>query len=180
MTTLTTGVLGVNVNRVTDGTTTNGQNAEFKLGTEVVGADGNTYRYVQAGAALSTTTTNPIALAIDENEQAVALTGALALAGHRIGFLPQQIVADNAFFWARMKGVFPIRVATGAVAADVALGLPSTTDGRLAAAPTTASATNAVVLGVTITTAGATASASAGDTIRTAIVTGPLGKRPTL
>src|SRR5690606_22691651 len=146
----------------------------FPLGTEVIGADGNTYRYVQADAELSTTDDNPIALAIDENEQANILTGALALAGHRIGFLPEQIVADTKYFWARMRGVFSIRVAAS-VAADATLGLPSTTDGRLAAAPTTASATNAVVLGVVITAA-ASASASAGNTIRTAIVTYPLAK----
>jgi len=172
---LSTGVIGVNVDRVTAGTTTDGALSEFKLGTEVVGADGNVYRYVQAGAAISTATTEPYALAIDENEQAVKLTSALALVGHRIGFAPRQIIADNAFFWARMRGTFPIRVAAS-VAADALLGMISTdTAGRLAAAPTTASAGNAVVMNVMIVTA-ASASASAGNTIRTAIVNYPFGK----
>jgi len=175
---LSTPLLGANVNQVTAGTTTNGQNAQFALGTEIVGSDGNTYRYVQAGAAISTTTNEPFALGIDEAEQATILTGTNALAGYLIGFAPRLIIADNAFFWARMRGVFPIRVAAS-VAADVALGLPSTTDGRLNTAPTTVSATNAVILGVQITAA-ASASASAGNTIRTAIATRPMAKRPTL
>ncbi len=170
-------LLGFNADRVTAGTTTDGALAEFELGTETI-ADGIHYRYVQAGAAISTTTNEPFAIGIDENEQALILTGTNALAGHRIGFAPRQIIADNSFFWARMRGVFPIRVAAS-VAADVALGLPSTTDGRLNTAPTTVSATNVVVLGVQIIAA-ASASASAGNTIRTAIVTWPLAKRPTL
>lgn len=167
--------LGFSADRVTAGTTTNGQNAEFELGTEVY-ADGILYRYVQAGAAISTTTNEPFAIGIDESEQATILTGANAIAGYRIGFAPRQIIADNAFFWARMSGVFPIRVAAS-VSADVYLGLPSTTDGRLAAAPITVSATNVMILGVRITAA-ASASASAGNTIRTAIVTHPLACKP--
>lgn len=172
---LSTGLLGANVDRVTAGTTADAQNSEFKLGTIATGADGNTYRYVQAGAAVSTTLNEPYALAIDENEQAVKLTSALALVGHRIGFAPRQIIADNAFFWARMAGSFPVRVAAS-VGADALLGMVSgDTAGRLAAAPTTASAGNAVVMNVMIVTA-ASASASAGNTIRTAIVNYPFGK----
>lgn len=169
------GVLGVDVDRVSAGTTTNGEDAEFGLGTEVLGSDGVLYRYVQAGAAVSTTTDEPYALAIDESDQAVKLTSALALVGHRIGFAPRQIIADNAYFWARMRGTFPIRVAAS-VGADALLGMIGTSDaGRLAAAPTTASAGNAVVMGVMITAA-ASASASAGNTIRTALVSWPFGK----
>jgi hypothetical protein len=175
MVAITSGLMGANVDRVTAGTTTDGQDSEFKLGTVVDGADGNRYRYVQAGAAISTLTTEPYALAIDENEQAVKLTSALALVGHRIGFAPRQIIADNAFFWARMAGTFPIRVAAS-VGADALLGMVSgDTAGRLAAAPTTASAGNAVVMNVMIVAA-ASASASAGNTIRTAIVNYPFGK----
>jgi hypothetical protein len=175
MVAITSGLLGVNVDRVTAGTTTDGASSEFKLGTVVDGADGNRYRYVQAGAAISTTLNEPYALAIDENEQAVKLTGALALVGHRIGFAPRQIIADNAFFWARMAGTFPIRVAAS-VGADALLGMVAAdTAGRLAAAPTTASAGNAVVMNVMIVAA-ASASASAGNTIRSAIVNYPFGK----
>ncbi len=175
MVALATPVLGVNVDRVSAGSTTDAQYAEHKLGTVVDGADGIRYRYVQAGAEISTTLNEPYALAIDENEQAVKLTSALALVGHRIGFAPRQIIADNAFFWARMAGTFPIRVAAS-VGADALLGMiAADTAGRLAAAPTTASAGNAVVMNVMITAA-ASASASAGNTIRTAIVNYPFGK----
>jgi len=175
MTTNYSSVLGVDVDRVTAGTTTDGAGAEHQLGTEIVASDGITYRYVQAGAAISTTTNEPYALAIDENNQAVKLTAALALVGHRIGFAPRQIIGDNAFFWARMRGTFPIRVAAS-VNADALLGMVAAdTAGRLAAAPTTASAGNAVVMNVMIVAA-ASASASAGNTIRTAIVNYPFGK----
>lgn len=175
MVALSTPIIGVDVDLVTDGTTTDGEDRQWGLGQEVVGADGNKYRYVQAGAAISTTANEPYALAIDEDNQAVKLTSALALAGHMIGFAPQQIIADNAFFWARVEGSFPIRVAAS-IAADAALGMvAATTAGRLAAAPATASAGNALVLGVKIT-ASASASASAGNTIRTAIVTRAVGK----
>jgi hypothetical protein len=173
---LSTPVIGVDIDAVTAGTTTDGENAVVALGTEVVGADGNLYRYVQAGAAISTTTDEPVAIGIDEDNQATILTGATALDGYMIGFAPRQILADNALFWARMGGSFTIRVAASAPV-DAVLGLPSSTDGRLAAAPTTASATNAVILGVTITAVGS-ASASVGNTLRTAIVRSPLAKSP--
>ena len=165
---LSTPLLGVNVDNVDD-------SPVVAVGTEVIGADGITYRYVQADEAISTTTNEPYALAIDESEQANKLTSALALVGHRIGFAPRQIIADTKYFWARMRGSFPVRVAAS-VAADALLGMISTsTAGRLAAAPTTASAGNAVVMGVMITAA-ASASASAGNTIRTALVTQAFGK----
>jgi hypothetical protein len=169
MTTSTNG-LGVNVDRVTAGTTTNGQDREFALGTQVLGADGTLYRYVQAGAAISTTVNQPLGLCIDENEQAVLSTGPHLLAGHRVGFAPKQIIADNAFFWARMQGVFPIKVAVS-TAADVPLRITvAGTGGVLTSASLTAS--GVTVLGVVLTLAAST-SASAGSTIRTALA-GPL------
>lgn len=168
--------IGTSIDIVTAGTSTDGENALFALGTEFTHQNGNTYRYVQAGAAIATTTTNPVAIGIDENDQATILTGATALDGYKIGFAPELVIADNDLFWARMEGSFSIRVAASAPA-DAVLGLPSSTDGRLAAAPGTASATNVVILGVTITAVGS-ASASAGNTIRTAIVRSPLAKSP--
>lgn len=170
--------IGANVDTVTAGTTTDGQNALFTLGTEFTDRDGITYRYVQAGAAISTTTDEPVAIGIDESNQATILTGATALDGYMIGFAPRQILADNALFWARMGGSFTIRVGAGAPA-DALLGLASTTDGRLDTPPTTASATNVIVLGVTITLIGS-ASASVGNTLRTAIVKNPVAKSPGL
>ncbi len=170
--------IGANVDTVTAGTTTNGVNGLFALGTEFTDKDGNTYRYCQAGAAISTTVTEQVAIGLDEGDQATVLTGATALDGYMIGFAPGVVLADNALFWARMGGSFSIRVADGAPA-DALLGFPSTTTGRLDTAPITASATNVVILGVTITLIGST-SASAGNTVRTAIVRHPLAKAPGL
>jgi len=168
-----TPVIGANVDLVTDGTTTDGENAQFLLGTETL-LDGNVYRYVQAGEAISTTLNEPYALSITSAGQAVKLTAALGLTAKFIGFAPRQIIADNSFFWARMRGVFPIRVSASA-AADARLGIGGVgASGRLASS-VTASAGNLIVLGVQIT-AVASASASAGNTIRTAVATWPLGE----
>lgn len=165
-------VIGANFDRVSDGTTTNGENAEFALNTEIATSDGNVYRYCQAGAAISTTLNEPFALAIDEDGQAVLLTAALGLAGHRVGVAPRQIIADNAYFWARMRGTFSIRV-TASATHDVLLGIGGVgASGRLMSG-VTASAGNMVVQGLVITAA-ASASASAGNTIRTALATWPL------
>lgn len=147
-------------------------NKEFALGAETE-FGGIVYRYVQAGAAISTSVNEPYALAIDEAEQALKLTAPLALAGHRIGFAPRAIIPDNAYFWARMQGVFPIRVAAD-TAADVRLRVAVAGGGRLSSASLTAS--GAQIMGVVITAAAST-STSADDlnaqTIRTAIA-GPL------
>jgi hypothetical protein len=168
-----TTLLGANVDRVTAGTTTDGQNSEHKLGSRTVDSAGIEYVYVQAGEAISTTLNEPLSLAIDENFQAMKLTAALGLAGHRWGAAPRQIIADNAFFWARVRGSgFPLRVSASA-AADVLLGIGGVgAAGRLASS-VTASAGNMVVLGLAITAA-ASASASAGNTIRTAIASWPI------
>ncbi len=171
-------LIGTSIDTVTAGTTTDGENALYALGTEMIMPNGNVYRYCQAGAAISTTVTEQFAIGLDEDDQATILTGATALDGYKIGFAPGLVIADNALFWARMEGSFSIRV-VDAAPADALLGFASTTTGRLAAAPTTASATNVVILGVTITLLGST-SASAGNTVRTAIVRSPLAKAPGL
>lgn len=122
----TDGVIGVDLTKVTAGTTTDGVDRQFKLGTIHFGTDSQEYVYLQAGAAISTLTTEPFALGIDENYQAVKLTKALADAGHAIGFAPQQVIADNAFFWGiRLGSNFNIRVAANC-AADAALFTTST------------------------------------------------------
>ncbi len=172
MVAISTGVLGFKAERVTTGTTTDGQNAEFKLGTQVVGADGNVYKYVQAAEAISTTANEPYALAIDENHQASKATAALGLAGYQFGAAPRQIIADNAFFWAVIHGVFPLRVSASA-AAVARLGIGGVGEAGRLASSVTASAGNMIVMGLVITAA-ASASASAGNTIRTAHATWPV------
>lgn len=163
------GPIGANPDRVTSGTTTDGEGAEFKLGTRAYGPDGIEYMYVQAGAEISTATTQPFTLAIDENYQAVKITKALAIAGHRVGFAPQQIISDNDFFWAILSGSnFNIKVAVSC-AADITLWTTATA-GVL---DDTSGATHVAVFGVVLVVAAST-SASAGSTVREALATRPL------
>lgn len=177
MAALNTPIIGLNVDQVDAGTTTDGENRKWDLGFEVDYytslTDHGYARYVQAGEAISTTTNEPYALCIDENEQALKMTATNALAGHRFGIAPQQIIADNAFFWARTRaGSAKMRV-TASAAADVILGIGGVGAAGRPASSVTASAGNAVILGLAITAAGS-ASASAGNTIRTAIFTNPI------
>lgn len=152
--------IGADVDGVYAGTTTDGENAPMQLGTVVNGVDGTTYILVQAGASLMASTDGPNAVAIDENYQAALMTTALANAGHALGFAPQAIIADNAFFWARINGSnFNARVVASA-AADAYLRT-SITAGRLQAASTA----SAVIFPVVLVTA-ASASTSAGNTVR--------------
>lgn len=165
---ISNGVLGVNVDRVdTD--------AAFALGTKVYGTDGTDYTYVQAAEAISTTVNEPYALCIDEDFQALKATAAGALENHSFGIAPRQIIANDAYFWARAMQhgqEVPLRVAAS-VGANVVVGLGNgATAGRLQAS-VTASAGNAIVLGVMITAA-ASSSGSAGNTIRNAIVNNPI------
>jgi len=165
-----TGLIGANVDRVSAGTTTDGANAEFPLGTRTSGPDNTEYVYVQAGEAITTATTSPNAVAIDENYQAKLMTTALASAGHELGFAPIgssiDLIPDNAFFWARVNGAnFNIRVSASA-AADTYLRT-TITAGRLG----TASTASAVVFtGVVLVTA-ASASTSASNSVREVLMT---------
>jgi hypothetical protein len=148
MTTANPGIIGADVDAVTAGTTTDGVGAKFTLGTEFFGPGAILYRYVQAAEAISTTLNEPYCICIDEVENATKATAANAAAQHRIGFAPRQIIADNSFFWARMRGVIPARVGVS-ISADAALGLSTgMTAGRLIAQPTTVSAGNCKLLGV--------------------------------
>lgn len=166
---VTNGMIGVDLSATTAGTTTDGAGAKYTLGTRVTANANSEYIYVQAGAAISTTTSEPYALAVDENFQAVKITKALASAGHIVAVAPRVIIADNAFFWACTRGTnIPLRVGASC-AADVNLWTTATA-GRL---DDTSGGSHVVVLGVKIVTA-ASASTSAGNTIRNAIITNTL------
>lgn len=161
-----TGLIGANVDRVSSGTTTDGENAEHRLGTRVLGPDNVEYVYCQAGAALMAATTSPNAIAIDENYQAQLMTTALALVGHEVGFCPQIVIADNDFFWARVNGSnFNIRVAPSA-AADTYLRTTATA-GLLG----TASTASAVVFTGVVLVVAASASTSASNSVREVLMT---------
>jgi hypothetical protein len=161
-------LVGANVNAVYAGTTTDGESAPFPLGTRVKGTDGVQYMMVQAGAAISTTTSEPYALGIDENGQAAKLTTALATAKHKFGIAPRLVISDNDFFWARVDGPnVPLCVAASTTA-DVSLRT-TTTAGRMSAASTASAVT---VQGCCIVLV-ASASTSAGNSIRNALMSNP-------
>lgn len=166
---VTSGQVGINLTATTAGTTTDGEDAQYKLGTVVEGSDNGQWVYVQAGEAISTTTSTPYALAIDENFQAKKITKALAVAGHKVAFAPPVAIADNDFFWAQTRGSnFNIKVAVSC-AADITLWTTATA-GVL---DDTSGASHVAVFGVVLVTAAST-SASAGSTVREALCVGPL------
>jgi hypothetical protein len=161
-------IIGPNVDQTWPGTTTDGANAPVALGT-VVNGDGITYMLVQAGEAISTTTSEPFALAIDENFQAKKVTTALATERHRLGIAPRLVIADNDFFYARIGGAnIPLRVAASA-AANTTLKT-TTTAGRLG----TASTVSAVAFAGAVIVLVASASTSAGNSIRNALLVNPV------
>lgn len=167
---LTTPVIGPNVDTVTAGTTTNGELAQFPLGTRIFGEDGTEYVYVQAAEAITTAVTSPNAVAIDEDYQASLMTTALALNNYELGFAPlgtgKDLVPDNSFFWARVAGSnFNARVSASA-AADTYLRT-TITAGRLG----TASTASAVVFYGVVIVAAASASTSASNSVREVLAT---------
>lgn len=89
---VTDGKIGTRLDATYTGTTTDGENAPFALGTRASGTDGSEWVLVQAGAAI----TQYSWVAIDENYQAVMGTKALADVGHQVGFA-QVAFADNDF-----------------------------------------------------------------------------------
>ena len=91
-------VIGINPDLVKAGTTTDGVNSEYKLGSMAAKADGSRWIYIQAGEALS----QYMLVAIDEKGQALKLTSALALVSHSIGVV-QIAFADNDFGWALIE-----------------------------------------------------------------------------
>ena len=164
---ITSGCIGVDVDSTSAGTTTDGANAQFTLGQTETGPDGTKYMYVQAAEEISTATTTPYFLAIDENFQASKITKALASAGYFLGVAPALVIADNAFFWARMTGSnFNCKVAVSC-AADTALWTTATA-GVL---DDTSGGSHVRVNNVVIVTAAST-SASAGSTVREAVISG--------
>lgn len=96
---LTNGVIGGNVATTTTGTTTDGENALFQLGTISTGTDGTEWIYVQAGEAV----TQYDCVAIDENFQMLKMTKTLADAGQRPGFA-QVAFSDNDLGWVALSG----------------------------------------------------------------------------
>lgn len=153
----TDGTVGVDFSTTTAGTTTDGENALFSLGTRVTGTDGTSWVYVQASAAI----TQYDAVAITENFQATPLTKALADAGHMVGFA-QVAFSDNDLGWVAVNGTnITCRVA-GSCAADVQLY----TTGNAGILDDT-SASQTLIRGVVAVTANSTSAASTSEVIAT-------------
>jgi len=119
------GMAGVDLTKQTAGTTTDGEDAEFALGTKVQATDGQTWVYAQAGAAISQYDW----VAIDENFQMVKGTKALADAGHEVGFA-QAAFDDNDMGWVCVGGKNITVNVLASCAADVQL-YTSGTAGKL-------------------------------------------------
>ena len=163
---VTSGGIGIDPNSVTAGTTTDWEDSEHAVGEQATGDYGQKFCYVQAAEAISTTVSEPLTLAIDENFQASKITKANASAGHFIGVAPEQIIADNSFFWARMAGSnFNMKVAVNA-AADVNLWTTATA-GIL---DDTSGGSHVAVIGVKLVVAAASSSSSAGSFVREVIM----------
>ncbi len=101
---VTDGKIGVNLDLTTAGTTTDGVNALFSLGTRTTGTDNTEWVYAQAGAAI----TQYDAVLINEDFQAVPMTTTLATeasgsAGDFVAFA-QVAFNDNDLGWFATKG----------------------------------------------------------------------------
>lgn len=159
----TSGLAGANFSTLTAGTTTDGVNALFKLGTMATGTDGSIWQYVQAGEAIG----NGMCVAIDENFQAKKVTATLARAGHGIGFA-QQAFADNDLGWVVVHGPGNINMhLASACAADVQLYTTATAG----VVDDTATSTMALLRGCVAVVAASTTSLS----IREGIAVYPSG-----
>lgn len=146
----TSGMIGVDLSQTTT-------TQDHTLGTTASGTDNSDWVYVQAGAAI----TQYDALAIDENYQAVALTKALADAGHSVGFA-QVAFANDEYGWVATKGSnITCRVA-GSCAADVQLY----TTGNAGILDDT-SASQTAIRGVVAVTTNGTTAASTSEVIAT-------------
>lgn len=112
----TSGLIGARLATVKAGTTTDGEGAEFSLGTITLGTDGTEWMYVQAGAAITQYDT----VVIDENYQAQPITHTLGATGQRIGWA-QVAFSDNDLGW----------VAIGGTNISATLGASCAADARL-------------------------------------------------
>lgn len=118
----TSGLIGAQFTLTTAGTTTDGENAQFPLGTIVLATDGGEYMYVQAGEAIA----QYAAVAINEDFQMVAIDNDTCDDAHFIGFA-QVAFSDNDLGWVAISGTnINCDVITG-TAADAALYADSRT-----------------------------------------------------
>lgn len=111
------GSIGTRLDKTKSGTTTDGEGAEFDLGTTVKGKDSQVWEYVQAAGAI----TQNFAVGIDENGQAAHLTGAMVQAGYKIGWASAGAFSDNDFGWVCRSGCNFNGQVGSSCAADISL-----------------------------------------------------------
>lgn len=109
-------VIGAALTVTTAGTSTDGEDAEFKLGTCLNGSDNTVWCYVQANGAID----QYDAVGIDENFQAAALTKTMVDDGWNIAFA-QVAFSDNDFGWVALRGANIQVNVLASCAVDVAL-----------------------------------------------------------
>ncbi len=154
---VTSGMIGVNLDAVTAGTTTDGENAEFTLGTVVKTTDGQEYTYVQAAEAI----TQYDFVAISEDFQMSQLTKTEADDGWIIG-IAQIAFADNDLGWVATKGANLTGKVLASCAADVALYTSGT-----AGAVDDASTSQTKIDGIVLVSANTNGSATAKEILAT-------------
>lgn len=121
----TDGTIGVDLDVTVAGTTTDGENAEFTLGTRIPATDDQVYVYAQAGEAIS----QYDFVAIDEDFQVLKLGTTEAGDGHIVG-VAQVAFSDNDLGWFAVKGANLQGNVGSSCAKDVALWTTAT-DGTL-------------------------------------------------
>jgi hypothetical protein len=142
--------VGIDVTKQTAGTTNDFTGGEWQAGSQARGSDGSLWMYAQANEAVASI---GMAVAIDETGQMLKLTAALALAGHRIGFV-QAAFLDNAMGWVLLdsgRSNAYVLYALSSAVADIML-MTSATAGALDDAYTTF----VPLLGVVLVSAGTT------------------------
>lgn len=140
-----TNLAGVSLTTTTTGTTTDGEDAKFTLGTIGIGNDGSQWIYVQAGAAIS----QYAGVAINGAFQANPVTGALMTEGLQFG-IAQVAFADNEFGWVCTRGSGTQKVLVRSACAS---GVPLYTDVSAAGfLDDSATATQALIEGLVILT----------------------------
>ena len=145
-----TNLAGVSLTTTTAGTTTNGEDAKWTLGTQGIGNDGSEWLYVQANGAIS----QYAGVAVDGAFQAASVTTALMAEG--LTFAVAQVAfADNEFGWVCTQGSGTQKVL---VRGSCASGVPLYTDVSAAGfLDDSATATQSLIEGIVIlTTQGST------------------------
>lgn len=161
---ITDNKIGIDVTKRTTGTTTDGANAIFTLGSRATGNNGTVWLYVQANGAIGASD----ATSITNSFQAASLTNANAGIGLQIGFGGNTAWADNDLGWMPISGDAGLTVnVTSATTAGVAL-YTTTTAGQLSSSSSAASGTaQTKIQGLTLVSTADSTTVTAANVIAT-------------